>query len=126
MTRIKRLASACTLALATLGSAMTAEAATWRYAFEEAITDVQGVYASKFKEHIEANSDHQIQLFPYGTLGESADTMEQAQAGLLQFVDQSPGFTGSLIPEAQVFFMVHRVLPGKAALILRKKYALSR
>jgi tripartite ATP-independent transporter DctP family solute receptor len=105
MTRIKRLASACTLALATLGSAMTAEAATWRYAFEEAITDVQGVYASKFKEHIEANSDHQIQLFPYGTLGESADTMEQAQAGLLQFVDQSPGFTGSLIPEAQVFFI---------------------
>jgi TRAP-type C4-dicarboxylate transport system substrate-binding protein len=31
--------------------------------------------------------------------------MEQAQAGLLQFVDQSPGFTGSLIPEAQVFFI---------------------
>jgi TRAP-type C4-dicarboxylate transport system substrate-binding protein len=31
--------------------------------------------------------------------------MEQAQAGILQFVDQSPGFTGSLIPEAQVFFV---------------------
>ncbi|MBC7155713.1 MAG: TRAP transporter substrate-binding protein DctP, partial [Rhodobacteraceae bacterium] len=59
----------------------------------------------KFKEEVEANSDHQVQLFPYGTLGESADTMEQAQAGILQFVDQSPGFTGSLIPEAQVFFV---------------------
>ena len=46
-----------------------------------------------------------MQLFPYGTLGESADIMEQAQAGILQFVDQSPGFTGSLIPEAQVFFV---------------------
>ncbi len=60
-------------------------------------------YAQKFKEHIEANSDHEIQLFPYGTLGESADIMEQTQAGVLQFADQSPGFTGALIPEAQVF-----------------------
>ena len=39
------------------------------------------------------------------TLGESADIMEQTQDGILQFVDQSPGFTGSLIPEAQVFFV---------------------
>lgn len=77
----------------------------WKYAFEESIDEVQGVYATKFKEHIEANSDHEIQLFPYGTLGESADIMEQAQAGILQFVNQSPGFTGALIPEAQVFFV---------------------
>lgn len=83
----------------------TAEAASWKYAFEEALTEVQGVYATKFKEYIEEHSDHEIQLFPYGTLGESADIMEQAQAGILQFVDQSPGFTGSLIPEAQVFFV---------------------
>lgn len=83
----------------------TAEAASWKYAFEEALTEVQGVYATKFKEYIEEHSDHEVQLFPYGTLGESADIMEQAQAGILQFVDQSPGFTGSLIPEAQVFFV---------------------
>ncbi|MEQ8900023.1 MAG: TRAP transporter substrate-binding protein DctP [Roseovarius sp.] len=86
-------------------SATAATADTWRYAFEEAIEDVQGVFATKFKEEVEANTDHTVQLFPYGTLGESADTMEQAQAGILQFVDQSPGFTGSLIPEAQVFFV---------------------
>lgn len=78
---------------------------TWKYAIEESITEVQGVYATKFKEHVEANSDHEVQIFPYGSLGESADTMEQAQAGILQFVDQSPGFTGALIPEAQVFFV---------------------
>ena len=82
-----------------------AQAATWRYAFEESLEEVQGVYARKFKEVIENNSDHKVQLFPFGTLGESADIMEQAQAGILQFVDQSPGFTGSLIPEAQVFFV---------------------
>ena len=85
--------------------ATTAQAADWKYAFEESLTEVQGVYATKFKEEVEKNSDHTIQLFPFGTLGESADIMEQAQAGILQFVDQSPGFTGSLIPEAQVFFV---------------------
>lgn len=92
----------------------TAQAATWRYAFEESLTEVQGVYATKFKEEIEANSKHKVQLFPFGTLGESADIMEQAQAGILQFVDQSPGFTGSLIPEAQVFFVPY-LLPTDQA-----------
>ncbi len=91
-----------------------AQADTWRYAFEEALHEVQGVYATKFKEEIEANSDHTVQLFPFGTLGESADIMEQAQAGILQFVDQSPGFTGSLIPEAQVFFVPY-LLPTDQA-----------
>jgi len=86
-------------------SSTAATADTWRYAFEEALDEVQGVFAQKFKEEVEANSDHEVQLFPFGTLGESADTMEQAQSGILQFVDQSPGFTGSLIPEAQVFFV---------------------
>lgn len=85
--------------------AVSAQADSWKYAFEESLTEVQGVYATKFKEAIEANSDHTVQLFPYGTLGESADIMEQAQAGILQFVNQSPGFTGALIPEAQVFFV---------------------
>jgi len=93
------------MAAALVAGSVTAKADTWRYAFEEALTEVQGVYAQKFKEEIEKNSDHTIQLFPFGTLGESADIMEQAQAGILQFVDQSPGFTGSLIPEAQVFFV---------------------
>ncbi|WP_330448125.1 hypothetical protein FLP41_13100 [Paracoccus marcusii] len=37
---------------------------TWRYAFEEALDEVQGVYAQKFKEEVEANSDHEVQLFP--------------------------------------------------------------
>lgn len=86
-------------------AAGVAQAETWRYAFEEALDEVQGIYAQKFKEEVEANSEHEVQLFPYGTLGESVDIMEQTQAGILQFVNQSPGFTGALIPEAQVFFV---------------------
>ncbi len=100
--RFKTLLSGTVMVLAGMS---LAQAADWKYAFEEAITDVQGVYATKFKEAVEANSDHTITLFPYGSLGESADIMEQTQAGLLQFVNQSPGFTGALIPEAQVFFV---------------------
>lgn len=102
-----------TLATAILGALFSFQSATaeeWKYAMEESLTEVQGVYATKFKEYIEANSDHTIKLYPYGTLGESADIMEQAQAGILQFVDQSPGFTGALIPEAQVFFIPY-ILP---------------
>ncbi|MEX0970398.1 MAG: TRAP transporter substrate-binding protein DctP [Paracoccaceae bacterium] len=94
------------------------QADTWRYAFEESMEEVQGQFAQHFKAYIEANSDHTVQLFPFGTLGESADIMEQAQAGILQFVDQSPGFTGALIPEAQVFFVPY-LLPQDEATLQR-------
>ncbi|WP_136660043.1 TRAP transporter substrate-binding protein DctP [Nitratireductor sp. XY-223] len=104
-TAIRKFLSGAAAAAILVSGIAAAEAANWKYAFEESLTEVQGVYAQKFKEEIEKNSDHTIQLFPYGTLGESADIMEQAQAGILQFVDQSPGFTGALIPEAQVFFV---------------------
>ncbi|WP_246175789.1 TRAP transporter substrate-binding protein DctP [Roseovarius bejariae] len=96
---------AATSALALLVGSGAALSDTWRYAFEEAMDEVQGKFAQKFKEEVEANSDHSIQLFPFGTLGESDSILEQTQSGILQFVDQSPGFTGALIPEAQVFFV---------------------
>ncbi|GAB4358821.1 MAG: C4-dicarboxylate TRAP transporter substrate-binding protein [Oricola sp.] len=102
---IRTLLGSGAVAAMLAAGAVAAQADNWKYAFEESLTEVQGVYATKFKEAVEANSDHIVQLFPYGTLGESADIMEQAQAGILQFVDQSPGFTGALIPEAQVFFV---------------------
>lgn len=113
--RFRRLVGTAA-ALALTAAATAASADTWRYAFEEAMDEVQGKYAQKFKEEIEANTDHEVQLFPFGTLGESADIMEQAQAGILQFVDQSPGFTGALIPEAQVFFVPY-LLPQDEAVL---------
>jgi TRAP-type C4-dicarboxylate transport system substrate-binding protein len=78
---------------------------TWRYAHEEFEGDVQDVFALQFKAYIETHSPHSIQLFRFGELGESDDILEQTQAGILQFVNQSPGFTGALIPEAQIFFI---------------------
>jgi TRAP-type C4-dicarboxylate transport system substrate-binding protein len=88
-----------------IASASTAIADEWKYVMEEGLTDPQGLFATKFKEEIENNSDHTITIYPVGTLGESTDAMEQTQAGLLQFIDQSPGFTGAMIPEAEAFLV---------------------
>lgn len=90
---------------------------TWRYAHEENKGDVQDVFAVAFKEHIEQSSDHTIQIFRFGELGESDDIMEQTQSGILQFVNQSPGFTGALIPEAQIFFIPYLMPTDKEAVV---------
>lgn len=113
---IREFTTLTAAAAALLGFAGTAAADTWKYAIEEALHEVQGVYATKFKEHIEANSDHEVEIYPFGTLGESADTTELAQLGAIQFVDASPGFTGSLIPELQVFLLPY-VLPEDPAVL---------
>ncbi|MDX1635823.1 MAG: TRAP transporter substrate-binding protein DctP [Marinobacter sp.] len=104
-TKLKKLAGLSAIAFATLTAANAVNAANWRYAHEEYEGDVQDVYAYKFKEYIEDNSDHTVQVYRFGELGESDDIMSQTLSGILQFVNQSPGFTGSLIPEAQIFFI---------------------
>ncbi|MBB3230507.1 TRAP transporter substrate-binding protein DctP [Halomonas stenophila] len=88
-----------------LGMSTAAYADNWRYAHEEYEGDVQDVFAQEFKRYVEENSDHSVQVYRFGELGESDDIMEQTQSGILQFVNQSPGFTGALIPAAQIFFI---------------------
>ena len=88
-----------------LGLSTAAFADNWRLAHEEFEGDVQDVFAYAFKEHIEANSDHTLEVYRFGELGESDDIMEQAQAGILEFVTQNPGFSGAWLPEAQIFFV---------------------
>ena len=95
------------------GLSAAAQADNWRYAHEEYEGDVQDVFAYAFKEYIEDNSDHTVQVYRFGELGESDDIMEQTQNGILQFVNQSPGFTGALIPEAQIFFIPYLLPPTK-------------
>ncbi|WP_116475333.1 TRAP transporter substrate-binding protein [Zobellella maritima] len=103
--QLGKLTALPALALATITAATSVNADNWRYAHEEYEGDVQDVYAYKFKEYIEEHSDHTLQVYRFGELGESDDIMEQTQAGILNFVNQSPGFTGALIPEAQIFFI---------------------
>ncbi|WP_404299272.1 TRAP transporter substrate-binding protein DctP [Halomonas sp.] len=100
-----KLMTTATVGALLFGMSAAAHSANWRYAHEEFEGDVQDVFAMAFKEYIEENSDHTLQVYRFGELGESDDIMEQTQAGILQFVNQSPGFTGALIPEAQIFFV---------------------
>lgn len=102
---INRLKRFILQAFVTMAICGNVAADTWRYAHEEYEGDVQDVYAQSFKEYIESNSKHKLKIYRFGELGESDDIMEQTQGGILQFVNQSPGFTGSLIPEAQIFFI---------------------
>ncbi len=104
-TKFRKLAGISALAFAGLTAANAVNADNWRYAHEEYEGDVQDVYAYAFKDYIEDNSDHTLQVYRFGELGESDDIMGQTQSGILQFVNQSPGFTGSTIPEAQIFFI---------------------
>ncbi|RCV90462.1 TRAP transporter substrate-binding protein DctP [Billgrantia montanilacus] len=99
------------------GMSAAAHSAEWRYAHEEFEGDVQDVFAIAFKEYIEENSDHTVQVYRFGELGESDDIMEQTQAGILQFVNQSPGFTGALIPEAQIFFIPYLLPTDQDAVV---------
>jgi TRAP-type transport system periplasmic protein len=96
-----RLTAATTL----VGMIAMPAQAQWRYAIEEALDEVQGVFAQQFKEHVEANSDHTVEIYPFGTLGEGDDLTELAQMGAIQFVTSSPGFMGALIPELNVFLL---------------------
>jgi TRAP-type C4-dicarboxylate transport system substrate-binding protein len=88
-----------------LTAANPVNADTWRYAHEEYPGDVQDIYAQAFSEYIESHSKHTLKIYHFGQLGESDDIMAQTKVGALDFVNQSPGFTGAQIPEAQIFFI---------------------
>lgn len=92
---------------ATVGFSSVASAAEWKFAIEEGMNDIQGVYATHFKDYVEEHSGGNVSvtIYPYGTLGEGADTTQLAQRGAVQLVNISPGLAGDLIPELQAFLI---------------------
>ncbi|WP_417531037.1 TRAP transporter substrate-binding protein DctP [Marinobacter lipolyticus] len=84
---------------------------TWRFALEEIEGSVQHVYANELKERIESISDGNIELdvFPYGSLGTSAQLTELTQDGSVHLAFASPGHLADTIPEVGVFTL-HFVL----------------
>lgn len=89
----------------------TSKPVTWRFALEEVEGSVQDAYAQEFKRRIEKRSDGAIdvEIYPYGTLGTSAQLTEMAQSGGLELAFASPGHLADLIPEVGVFTL-HFVL----------------
>ena len=77
MSKFKKLAGISAIAFAAMTAANSVNAANWRYSHEEYEGDVQDVFAYSFKEYIEENSDHTLQIYRFGELGESDDIMER-------------------------------------------------
>jgi tripartite ATP-independent transporter DctP family solute receptor len=112
---IRSITSALVLAALLIACEQTQEGAEaegqktqdWKFAIEEIQGSVQDAYAQKFKELIEQRSNGRIEVtvYPYGTLGTSAQITELAQSGSIQFAMASPGHLGSVIPEVQLFLL---------------------
>src|SRR5690554_5627898 len=78
---------------------------SWRFAHEEVDGSVQDVYVKKFKEVIEAKSGGRINIdiYPVGQIGDATQQCELLQNGGLEFAIVSPGNTGTIVPENQLF-----------------------
>ncbi|WP_296930490.1 TRAP transporter substrate-binding protein DctP [uncultured Marinobacter sp.] len=88
---------------------------TWRFALEEIEGSVQHAYAEALKERIEERSDGKVEIdiFPYGSLGTSAQLTELVQNGSVSLAFASPGHLANTIPEVGLFTL-HYVLPDDA------------
>src|SRR5699024_6037653 len=80
------------------------EEMTLKFAHEEGQGDVQDLYATKFKELIEEETDGRISVDIYtaGTLGTNMDVLQSLQTGAIELAITSPGFSGDVIPESNI------------------------
>ncbi len=76
-----------------------------RLASEEIEGDFMTVWAENFSEHMYDWSDGMFQLdvYPYGTLGDARDINELAQLGVVEYVFSDFAWIGAFVPEATVF-----------------------
>lgn len=77
----------------------------WRFVTEENDGQVQYEYAEEFAKRLEEKSDGQITMdvYEFGGLGSEVDQVEQLQSGAVEFAIVSPGFTGTMVEEGQIF-----------------------
>ena len=100
-----RFAAIAAAALGLAAATAPAKAEDWKFAIEEIAGSVQDAYAQEFKRRIEERTDGEVTVtvYPYGTLGTSAELTELVTQGAIQFANASPGHLGTLVPEIQVF-----------------------
>ncbi|WP_062047520.1 DctP family TRAP transporter solute-binding subunit [Bacillus sp. JCM 19034] len=81
------------------------ETYNWRFVTEENEGQVQYEYAAEFAELINEKSNGQITIdvFEFGGLGNEVDQVQQLQQGAVEFAIVSPGFTGGMVEEGQLF-----------------------
>ncbi|MCQ4726648.1 DctP family TRAP transporter solute-binding subunit [Anaerotignum faecicola] len=101
----------------------------WRMAHEEYEGDMQDVYCKEFAQLLNEKSDGRITLEVYqvGQIGDALQQCELLQNGGLEFAVISPGNTGTVVPENQLFSL-HFLFPEdmtKTQQILRDSVALN-
>ncbi|HSH35892.1 DctP family TRAP transporter solute-binding subunit [Schnuerera sp.] len=86
-------------------AASSGETYHWRFAHEENDGSIQDVYVKKFAEVLEEKSNGRItiDIYPVGQIGDATQQAELLQNGGLEFAMISPGNTGTLVPENQLF-----------------------
>jgi len=118
-TRVFRtwLGAAAAAAIGLAAAMGPAEADEWKFAIEEIAGSVQDAYAQEFKRLVEEKSggDITVTVYPYGTLGTSADLTELVTQGAIQFANASPGHLGTLVSEIQVFSVPYLLSQSNAA-----------
>ncbi|WP_416147073.1 TRAP transporter substrate-binding protein DctP [Salipaludibacillus sp. HK11] len=89
----------------------------WDFVTEEMQGEVQYEYAAEFANRLEEKSGGNITMdvWEYGGLGDGVDQAEQLMMGSTEFGIVSPGFTGTMVEEAQVFAL-HFLFPDDIAL----------
>jgi tripartite ATP-independent transporter DctP family solute receptor len=87
------------------GEAVDVEPQEWRFVVEETQGQVQYVYAQEFADLVSEKSDGalEIDVYEFGALGSEVDQVEQLTGGVVEFAIISPGFTGTLVPEGNIF-----------------------
>ncbi|WP_076557164.1 DctP family TRAP transporter solute-binding subunit [Salimicrobium flavidum] len=89
---------------------------TWRMVTEEVDGQVQFEYAQEFADRINEKTDGRITIEPYefGGLGNETDQVEQLETGAVEMAVMSPGFTGNMVKEGQLFAL-HFLFPDDVA-----------
>jgi tripartite ATP-independent transporter DctP family solute receptor len=78
-----------------------------RFAHEESTDSVQHDYVEAFKKTLENKTNHtvQVEIYPVGQLGDATEQAEQLQIGAIDMAIISPGNTGTMVPENQLFIL---------------------
>lgn len=75
-----------------------------RFASEEIEGDFMTVWGENYAEHMSEVTDgkYNVDVYPYGTLGDTRDINELAQLGVVEYVFSDFAWISSFVPEAQV------------------------
>lgn len=99
--------SSCTYDTSSLSSHYNADEGKYifRFAYEEIEGSVQDLYVKKFAQLLEEKSEDKIRVerYPINQIGDATQQTELLQNGGIDFAIVSPGNTGTIVPQNQLF-----------------------